>query len=146
MERDYSYVQVSLRDDHVQDVYSQLIALGIAPNDKHDLHTTIMYDERDITNPLCDLESGREFTAKINGMGKLGDAYVFHLHSPELHQVFTKLTEAGYKHSYGTPLWHLSLAYKLDDFQYLAIDHGFAHWMGRELVLRNMAFGFKKSK
>lgn len=146
MDRDYSYVQVSLRDDLVQDVYSQLIEVGVAPNDKYDLHTTIMFDDRDLPEPLCELEPGKEFVAKINGMGKLGDAYVFHLYSPQLHEAFTKLTEAGYEHSYGTPMWHLSLAYKLDDFQYLAIDQAFAHWMGREIVLRNMAFGFKKNK
>lgn len=146
MERDYSYIQVSLRPDITQDVYAQLIELGIAPNDKYDLHTTVMYDKRNIPEPLCALDKNQEFIAKINGMGKLGDAYVFHLYSPQLHEAFRKLTDAGYVHSYGTPLWHLSLAYKLDDFQYLAIDHGFAHWMGREIVLRNMDFGFLKNK
>lgn len=146
MEKDYSYIQVSLREDLVQEVYKVLIDIGIAPNDKYALHTTVMFDERDLVAPFTALDKKDTFTAKINGMGKLGDAYVFHLYSPDLHAAFNKLTEAGYEHSYGTPLWHLSLCYKLDDYDHLKVDQAFASWMGRELVLNDMSFGFKKDR
>lgn len=146
MELDYSYVQVSLRDDMVEDVYRDLLEASVAPNDKYDLHVTLMYDERDIPEPLVRLDPKKEFTAKIISMGKLGDAYVFHLTSPQLLEEFRLLKEAGYQHSYGTPMFHMSLGYKLDSYSELELDQVFATWMGKELTFTNMAFGFKKNK
>lgn len=145
MERDYNYIQASLSGNLLQDAISYLLEAGVAPMDKHDLHTTVMYDERDIPEPLSILDSNKTFTAKVNGMGKLGDAYVLHLYSPDLTEQFNQLTEDGYKHSYGTPLWHMSLGYKLDDYQILALDQVFATWMGRELTFTGLDYGFKKS-
>lgn len=146
MELEYSYVQVSLSDNMVEDVYRDLLEANVAPNDKYDLHVTLMYDERDIPEPLIQLDPKKEFTAKIISMGKLGDAYVFHLTSPQLLEEFRLLKEAGYKHSYGIPMFHMSLGYKLDDYAELELDQVFAPWMGKELTFTNMAFGFKKNK
>jgi len=144
MELDYSYIQVKLREDMVKDVYADLFKAGLRINDKYELHCTMMYDERDIESPLSILDPHREFRAKIIGMGVLGDANVFHLTSDELLEKFRELKEDGYEHSYGTPLFHMSLGYKLDDYEVLIMDQVFSEWMGRELVFNNLSFGFKK--
>lgn len=146
MEEDYSYVSVLLRDDMVEDVYREILEAGCAPSDKHDLHVTLMYDERPTDVPRCLLNLSGEFTAKIIGMGKLGDAYVFHLTSPQLLEEFRLLKESGYVHSYGTPMFHMSVGYKLSPHDELALDQVFATWMGKELVFGRMAFGVKKDK
>lgn len=146
METDYSYVQVSLRDDMVEDVYTALVEAGVAPSDKYDLHVTMMFDKRDITEPFRLLDEGKEFKAHIIGMGELGDAYVFHLNSQDMLEEFRELTAAGYEHSYGTPMFHMSLCYKLDVYAHMALDQVFAQWMGRELTFNRLSFGFKKDK
>lgn len=146
MEEDYSYVSVFLRDDMIQDLYAATLEAGCAPSDKYEPHVTLMFDERDIPEPLCLLDISGEFTAKIISMGKLGDAYVFHLTSPQLLEQFRLLREAGYVHSYGTPMFHMSVGYKVSPHDELALDQVFATWMGRELTFTNMAFGFKKDK
>lgn len=146
MELDYSYINVSLRDDLVSDVFKHLLDAGVGPDPKYDLHVTLMYDERDIPKPLCRLDQRKEFKAKIISMGKLGEAYVFHLTSPQLLEEFRLLKEAGYEHSYGTPMFHMSLGYKLDSYNELELDQVFAEWMGRELTFTDMSFGFKKDK
>ena len=146
MEVDYSYIQVSLRDDMVGDVFAALMEAGCAPSDKYDLHVTLMYDERKHEVPLALVYPNKEFSAKIISMGKLGDAYVFHLTSPELLEEFRELKEAGYEHSYGTPMFHMSLGYKLTPHDELALDQVFASWMGRELIFTNMDFGIIKVK
>jgi hypothetical protein len=146
MEPDYSYIQVSLQDNMVEDVFGALMEAGQAPSDKYDLHVTMMYDEREHKEPLVELDKTKTFAAKIISMGKLGDAYVFHLTSPQMLEEFRSLKEAGYEHSYGTPLFHMSLGYKLDAYNHLELEQVFAEWMGRELIFTNMSFGFIKDK
>jgi len=146
MELDFSYINVTLRDNLVEDVFAALMEAGCAPSDKHDLHVTMMYDERELAEPFCLLDSSKEFTAKVISMGVLGEAYVFHLTSPQMLEEFRLLKEAGYEHSYGTPMFHMSLGYKLSPHDHLALDQVFATWMGRELYFGDMSFGIKKDK
>lgn len=146
MELDYSYIQVVLRDDLIGDVFRDLLEAGVGPDAKYDLHSTLMYDERTHDKPLVRLDSRKEFKAKIIKMGRLGEAYVFHLTSPDLLEEFRLLKEAGYEHSYGTPMFHMSLGYKLDPYSELELDQVFANWMGRELTFTGMCYGFKKNK
>ena len=144
MELDYSYINASLQDNMVEDVYAALLEAGTAPSDKHALHTTVMFDERKHETPLAKLDTTKTFRANVIGMGKLGDAYVFHLTSSELSEEFRSLKEAGYEHAYGTPLWHMSLCYDETPHTHLALEEVFATWMGRELIFNNLAFGYKK--
>lgn len=144
MELDYSYINASLQDNMVEDVYAGLLEAGTAPSDKYPLHVSIMFDERKFENPLAKLDNTKEYKANVIGMGKLGDAYVFHLTSSDLLEEFRLLKEAGYEHSYGTPLWHMSLCYDDSDHTHLALEQVFATWMGRELIFNNLSFGYKK--
>ena len=144
MERDYSYISVELCPEFIPDIFERLLEAGIQPAPKHDLHATIIYDERDIEKPLCELDPSKRFKANITKLEVLGDGLVFHLTSRDLLDEFARLKEAGYKHSFGTPLPHMSLTYDFNQYDILACQRLFADWGGRELIFYNESFGFKK--
>jgi hypothetical protein len=146
MEKDYSYVSVQLLPEYQADVIKTMLEANVAPEYKHELHCTLMYDERDIEAPLCALLPSLAFTAHITKLEPLGDGLVFHLTSKELNDEFRRLKDAGYQHSYGTPLFHMSLKYDFDKYDIMAINAAFSDWAGRPLVFSNECFGIKKPK
>jgi hypothetical protein len=146
MELNYSYVSVQLKSEFQADVIARLLEAGITPESKHELHCTMIYDDRDIEKPLCALLPEKEFTASIIKLEPLGDGIVFHLTGKELNDEFRRLKDAGYQHSFGTPLFHMSLKYDFDKYDIMAINAAFSDWMGRQLVFNNECFGYKKVK
>lgn len=144
MEKDYSYISVELKPEFVGDVFANLLEASVAPAAKHDLHATLMYDERDIASPLCDLNTTREYRAHVTKLEVLGDGLVFHMTSPDMQDEFRRLRDEGYEHSFGTLLPHMSLAYKCDAYDILALQSVFSDWAGRELVFHNATWGTKK--
>lgn len=147
MELDYSYISVQLKSEMQGDVISALVLAGISPEAKHELHCTMMYDERDISEPLCTLApASQEFKANIIALETLGDGLVFKLTSADMLEEFRRLKEGGYRHSFGTPLFHMSLKYDFDKYDILAINRVFADWGGRTLIFSNEQFGIKKPK
>lgn len=144
MEKDYSYVCVFLKPEYIQEVFARLLEASVAPAPKHDLHATIMYDERDIETPLIKLDPTREYRAHITKMEVLGDGLVFHMTSPDMQEEFRRLRDAGYEHSFETMLPHMSLAYDCDAYDTLALQSVFSDWAGTELVFHNASFGYKK--
>ena len=142
MKRNYSYVSVALKPEYVKDVFAHLLEAGIAPASKHDLHCTVIYDERTHEKPLCKLDPNREFTANITKLEVLGDGVVFHMTSRDINEEFRRLTDAGYQHSFDTPLPHMSLAYDCDQYDKLAIEAAFSNWAGRQLVFHRADFGY----
>lgn len=143
MEKEYAYIAAELKPEYIMEVYKLLGEAGVQVP-KHDLHTTIIYDERKIDKPLATLDPTREFRAHVTKLETLGDGIVFHLTSPDLNEEFRRLTEAGYKHSYGTPLPHMSIAYDFDKYDVMAVNSVFSDWGGRELVFWKADFGWKK--
>jgi hypothetical protein len=147
MELDYSYVSVQLKQEFQAEIISKLILAGIAPESKHELHCTMVYDERDIAAPLCNLvPASQEFRANIISLDTLGDGLVFHFTSTDMLEEFRRLKEGGYVHSFGTPLFHMSLKYDFDKYEVLALNNLFGDWGGRTLVFHNEQFGVKKPK
>lgn len=147
MELDYSYVSVQLKSEFQAEIIEKLVLAGIPPESKHELHATMVFDERDIDAPLCTLlPPSKEFTANIIGLETLGDGLVFKLTSTDMLEEFRRLKEGGYQHAYGTPLFHMSLKYDFDKYEVMALDNLFADWGGRTLVFHNEQFGMKKPK
>lgn len=143
MSRDYSYIAAELKPEYIMEVYKLLGEAGV-PIPKHDLHSTIMYDERGIDKPLAKMHPEREFRANIIKLDILGDGIVFHLTSKELNEEFRRLKDAGYKHSFETPLPHMSIAYDFDQYDVMAVNSVFSDWMGKELVFWRCDYGWKK--
>lgn len=147
MELDYSYVSVQLKSEMQAEIISKLILAGIPPESKHELHATMVFDERDIPAPLCNLlPASQEFTANVIALQTLGDGLVFKLTSIEMLEEFRRLKDAGYQHAYGTPLFHMSLKYDFDKYDILALNNLFADWGGRTLIFNNEQYGIKKPK
>lgn len=147
MELDYSYVSVQLKSEMQEEIISRLVLAGIPPEAKHELHCTMVFDERDIPAPLCKLlPPSQEFTANVVALETLGDGLVFKLTSTEMLEEFRRLKDAGYLHAFGTPLFHMSLKYDFDKYDIMALNNVFADWGGRTLVFNNEQFGVKKPK
>lgn len=147
MELDYSYISVQLKNEMQAEVIEALILAGIPPEAKHELHCTMMYDERSFVKPLCSLlPPTQEFKANIIAMQTLGDGLVFMLTSIDMLEEFRRLKSEGYVHSFDTPLFHMSLKYDFDKYDILAINNAFADWGGRTLIFNNEQFGIKKPK
>lgn len=147
MELDYSYISVQLKSEMQAEVISTLILAGIPPEAKHELHCTMVYDDRDIVKPLCSLApASQEFKANIIALQTLGDGLVFKLTSVDMLEEFRRLKNEGYEHSYGTPLFHMSLKYDFDKYDILAVNQAFSEWGGRTLIFNNEQFGIKKPK
>lgn len=143
MSYDYSYISAKLKSEFVEEIFKLLLEANVAPP-KHDLHATLIYDERELDEPLCKLDPTREYRAQVTRLEILGDGIVFHLSSPDLTEEFYRLKEAGYEHSFKTPLHHMSLGYDLDSFDLLALNAAFSEYGGRELIFSNTSFGEKK--
>lgn len=149
MELAYNYIFVKLKPDNVKELYEDMIQHGLAPSYKHDPHCTILFDKRDdITEPLCVLNPLEEFEAFVTGVGYLGlsNDLVFHLTSQPLVQLFHRLTDAGYVHSYGTPLPHMTVLYDSDKYEKLIVEQNMQHWVGKRLLFNRLSFGEKKPK
>jgi hypothetical protein len=147
MKPDYSYISVQLKSEMQAEIISTLILAGISPEAKHELHATMVYDDRSIAAPLCDLApSSKEFSANVIALETLGDGLVFKLTSVDMLEEFRRLKEAGYQHSYGTPLFHMSLKYDFDKYDILALNQAFANWGGRTLIFNNEQYGITKPK
>lgn len=147
MELDYSYVSVQLKSEMQEEIISKLVLAGIPPESKHELHATMVFDERDIPTPLCNLmPPSKEYVASIISMETLGDGVVFHLTSTDMLEEFRRLKDEGYVHAYGTPLFHMSLKYDFDKYDVMALNNAFADWGGRTLVFHNEQYGIKKPK
>lgn len=143
MERDYSYVAAELKPEFIMEIYKLLGECGVQIP-KHDLHATIIYDERGIDRPLAEMHPEREFRAFVTKLEPLGDGVVFHLTSPDLNEEFRRLRDAGYQHSYDTPLPHISIAYDFDEYDIMALNSVFSDWPGKELVFWKADYGWKK--
>jgi len=147
MELDYSYVSVQLKSEMQEEIISKLVLAGISPESKHELHATMVFDERDIPTPLCNLmPASKEFTANIIALKTLGDGLVFMLTSTDMLEEFRRLKDEGYQHAYGTPLFHMSVKYDFDKYEILALNNLFADWAGRTLIFNNEQYGIKKPK
>lgn len=142
---DYSYISARLKEEFAEEIIGILIEAGIGIP-KHDLHATIIYDEREIKKPLAELHPETEFEAFVTKLDILGDGIVFHLTSPQLNEEFRRLTGAGYVHAYGTPLHHMSLGYDLDKYALLVLQSAFSEWGGKRLVFSETTFGKRKNK
>ena len=147
MELDYSYVSVQLKSEMQEEIISALVLAGIPPEAKHELHATMVFDDRDIPAPLCSLlPASKEFTANVIALETLGDGVVFKLTSVEMLEEFRRLKDAGYEHAFGTPLFHMSLKYDFDKYDIMALNNVFADWGGRTLIFNNEQYGIKKPK
>lgn len=143
MSYDYSYISAKLKPEYVQEIFALLLEGSVSPP-KHDLHATIIYDERKLEEPLAKLDPKKEYRATVTDIDILGDGLVFHLSSPDLTEEFYRLKNAGYQHAFKTPLHHMSLGYDLDNYDLLALKAAFSEYGGRELIFNNTDFGFKK--
>jgi len=143
LERDYSYISAELKPEYVEEIFAKLLEANVAPP-KYDLHCTLVYDERKHDKPLAVMDPRREFRAHLTKLEHLGDGYVFHMSSKDLSEEFRRLKEAGYEHSFVTPLHHMSITYDPDKYDVLALDAAFSDWLGKELVFWKADYGFKK--
>jgi 2'-5' RNA ligase len=147
MSVDYSYVSVKLKPEFVQALYDSLLGIGLPPSYKHEPHCTIMFDKREIEKGLCVLDPLKEFEAFVTSVGYLGkDDLVFNLTSRDMVDEFHRLTDAGYQHSYGTPLPHMTILYDSDKYEKLLVEQNMQEWVGRRLVFSQLSFGVKKVK
>lgn len=140
----YNYVDVTLIGPEVEEIFAILMQAGIAPAAKHDLHATVIYDERkDMEAPLAELDPSKVFHANIVSLEVLGDGLVFHLTSRELLEEHMRLKECGYIHSFDGFMPHMSLTYNFNQYDILTLRSLFAMWGGRQLTFSRQGFGTK---
>ncbi|MNM27153.1 hypothetical protein D3C81_376380 [compost metagenome] len=143
MANNNGYVDVSLIGEEVQEIFNVLLECGVAPAGKHNLHATLMYDKRDLEQPLAELDPEKTFKAYVTRLDVLGDGLVFHLTSQDMLDEHRRLLECGYKHSFDGLLPHMSLTYDFNQHEVLKLKHAFANWGGRELTFGQAGFGCK---
>lgn len=136
------FVDVELMGPEVGEIFDILLNAGI-PLSKHNPHCTLMYDKRDIQEPLAELRPKETFTAFISSLDVLGEGLVFHLTSPQLADEHRRLKEAGYQHSFDAFLPHMSISYDLSKYDILKCQDLFADWGGKQLTFSNESFGTK---
>jgi len=100
-----------------------------------------MYDERDLSAPLCSVNANKVYEGTIQNVEVLGTGLVFHLISPGLVEEHQRLKERGYVPVYPEYLPHMSLTYEFDKYAVLKADFLFANWAGRRLTFSEEQFG-----
>ena len=147
MSIDYRYISANLNPEFVQELYDDLFGIGLAPAYKHEPHCTILFNKDDLETPLCDLDPVKTFEAFVTSVGTLGkNDLVFHLTSRDMVDEFHRLTDAGYEHSYETPLPHMTILYDSDKYEKLLVEQNMTQWVGRRLVFGPAQFGLKLLK
>lgn len=128
-----SYISVNLNKETETLLKKELIDMGVQPATQYPFHITMMYDERELDKPLCDINPDAYFKATILGFKILGDAIVAELHSNGLHNEHRRLKEAGYVHSFPNLLLHMSLVYDPTDYDLVKIQTKMSDWIGTEI-------------
>ena len=141
---DYSYISVELTSDFEAELITLLSGAGIAPAPKHDFHSTLIYDERDIPEPLAKLDPTRIFEAHVVALEILGDGLIFRLTSKDLQEEHLRLKAAGYTTPYAGYIPHMSLAYDFNQYDILACQTVLVGWAGRKLTFTNEAYSLGK--
>lgn len=131
------YVSVNLVKDQERVMSREIADLDLKPVSEFPFHVTLMYDEQECEEPRCVINPDVTFEATVIGFKPLGKAIVMELHSIGLHREFKRLAEAGYKHSFGTALLHMSLVYNPDDYTLEIVKTGMDHWLGKTLQFTN---------
>jgi len=139
----YNYVSCFLVGPEVEEIIGILVNNGIPPTPKHDLHATLIYDERTFDEPLAELDYNQEFKANITRLEVLGEGLVFHLYSAAMVKEYQRLVDSGYVHSFPSPMPHMSLTYDFDKYDILKLEQAFSDWAGRELTFSRTSFGTK---
>lgn len=135
-----SFVQVLLQEPQRSEILGLLVQAHFEMP-KYPLHCTVMYDERELDQPLCTVNPNKVYEATIQNVEVLGDGLVFHLISPSLVEEHLRLKDRGYQSSFGAYLPHMSMAYKFDKYEVLKADFLFASWAGRTLTFSEQQFG-----
>jgi len=131
------YISVNLVKDQERIISKEIAELGLKPVSEFPFHVTMMYDERECEEPRCVINPDVTFEATVIGFKPLGKAIVMELHSIGLHREFKRLVEAGYQHSYGNALLHMSLVYNPDNYTLPIVETGMEEWLGKTLTFSN---------
>jgi hypothetical protein len=141
---DYSYISVDLTSDFEAELITLLSGAGIAPSPKHDFHSTLIYDERDVKEPLAKLDPTRIFEAHVVAIEVLGDGLIFRLTSKDLQEEHLRLKACGYQTPYNGYIPHMSLTYDFNQYDILACNQVLSDWAGRKLTFTNEAYSLGK--
>lgn len=136
------YVDVMLCDGQSEEIVAALLLCGITLP-KYNPHCTLMYDKRELEEPLAELDSTKVFTAHVTAMEVLGSGLVFHMVSNSLMEEHKRLKECGYVHAFPSYLPHMSVSYNFDEYDVITARKVFANWGGRQLFFSNQSFGTK---
>lgn len=136
------YVDVSLISEQTEEIVNALLLSGITLP-KYNPHCTLMYDKREIEEPLATLDPEKTFTASIVGIEVLGKGLIFNLVSNDLMEEHKRLKDCGYEHSFPSFLPHMSMSYDFDEYDVITARKVFANWGGRTLTFHNESFGTK---
>lgn len=136
------YIDVSLIPEQTAEIIEALLLSGIVLP-KHNPHCTLMYDKRDLDEPLAEIYPEKVFTANIVGIEVLGTGLIFNLVSHGLMEEHKRLKGEGYVHSFDSFLPHMSMSYDFDDYDVITARKVFADWGGRTLTFSNQSFGSK---
>jgi len=131
------YISVNLVKEEERKLSRDIAELGLHPVSEFPFHVTMMFDDRECEETRCVINPDALFTATVLGFKPLGDAIVAELHSIGLQREFTRLREAGYEHSFGSLLLHMSLVYKPDGYELEVVKAGLDHWLGQTLTFSN---------
>lgn len=142
MPSNLGYVDVMLIGPEIEEIFGLLLEAGISLS-KHNLHCTLMYDKRWLREPLAELRPEEVFEANVTSLEVLGTGLVFHLTSKQLADEHRRLVEAGYEHSFGSFLPHMSITYDFSSYDVLKCKQLFANWGGRKLLFSREGFGTK---
>lgn len=131
------YISVSLERSEEAELSKRIAALDLHPVSEYPFHVTLMFDESECNEPRCVINPDASFEAVVIGFKPLGDAIVAELHSIGLQREFKRLKEAGYEHSFGSLLLHMSLVYKPDDYELIVVQQGLDDLLGKTLIFNN---------
>lgn len=110
-ETKHGYISLNLHPSTADTIHSIMIRCGVLhPLPPREMHVTLMYDKSNPTiDPECDPK--REFEARVEGFGILGDAIVVHLSSEDINKRHQELRNKGFKHSFDDYTCHMTLKY-----------------------------------
>lgn len=131
------YISVNLERKEETELSRRLTDLDLHPVSEYPFHITLMFDERECEEPRCVINPDISFEAVVTSFKPLGDAIVAELHSIGLQREFKRLKEAGYEHSFGNLLLHMSLVYKPNDYELLVVQSGLSDYLGKTLTFTN---------
>lgn len=131
------YVSVNLTKELKAVLTKEIAELGLNPITSFPYHVTVIYDERECNEPRCIINDSVIFEATVTGFSSLGKAVVMDLYSRGLNREFQRLKEAGYEHSFGNSLLHMSLVYEPDPLELEVVKASMGHWLGKTLQFTN---------